>query len=69
MSVLCIRDENGEFVEMPVIRGSDGKDGKDGSDANVTTENIEDALGYSPANSDQMPIVESKQAAHKVLTE
>lgn len=30
--------------------GVNGKDGKDGSDANVTTENIKAALGYTPAN-------------------
>lgn len=32
--------------------GASGKDGKDGSDASVTAENIQNALGYTPANKD-----------------
>lgn len=36
-------------------RGEKGAPGKNGSDANVTAENIETALGYTPANSEDIP--------------
>lgn len=39
--------DNGEFVGE---RGPQGEPGKDGSDATVTAQNIESALGYSPAD-------------------
>lgn len=32
------------------INGKDGKDGKDGTDANVTKENVTNAIGYIPAS-------------------
>lgn len=35
--------------------GAQGEPGKDGSDANVTAENIVNALGYIPANEDELP--------------
>ena len=40
------RGEKGE----PGADGKDGKDGKNGTDATVTSENIESALGYKPAD-------------------
>lgn len=33
MPILHIRDENGQFVPIPAIKGDDGKDGKDGKSA------------------------------------
>ena len=36
-------------------KGDTGPQGPAGSDANVTTENIETALGYTPANSEDIP--------------
>lgn len=43
-------DLHQHWVNTGPIKGADGKDGKDGSDAFVTKENIEAALGYSPAS-------------------
>lgn len=42
--------------------GKDGKDGKDGSDADVTAENIAAALGYTPANTADVPTAQEKAA-------
>lgn len=45
-----------EWLES--LHGRDGKDGKDGApgggDANVTKENVEAALGYTPADSEAL---------------
>lgn len=38
-------------------KGDKGEPGKDGSDANVTAQNIASALGYTPANEDNLPEV------------
>lgn len=32
MAILRIKDENGNFIEIPAIKGTDGKDGIDGKD-------------------------------------
>ena len=37
--------------------GQDGQNGKDGSDANVTTENVKTALGYTPAKNDDVTVL------------
>lgn len=51
-----VRDDAdaGLFDGKPGEDGRDGVDGKDGSDANVTAENIEGALGYTPANEESV---------------
>jgi hypothetical protein len=47
MSILRLRDENGEVHEIMALVG---RKGDPGSDATVTTENITNALGYTPMN-------------------
>lgn len=39
-----------------------GADGKDGSDADVTAQNIANALGYTPADANDVPTAEQKAA-------
>lgn len=48
MSVLKLK-QNGKWV--PISVGAQGPRGPAGSDANVTADNIESALGYTPADS------------------
>lgn len=48
MSVLKVRDENGDFVDIPTIQGEPGKDGQSVSCIKVETE--EEALEQSAAN-------------------
>ena len=43
--ILRVRNENGDMVAIPAIKGDD---------ANVTAENIEIALGYTPANEERV---------------
>ena len=43
--ILRVRNENGDMVAIPAIKGDD---------ANVTAENIKSALGYTPANEEQV---------------
>ena len=60
MSVLKLK-QNGKWVPISVgaqgpqgpqgIQGPQGETGPAGSDATVTAENIQSALGYTPANS------------------
>ena len=45
--ILRVRNENGDMVSIPAIKGEKG-------DANVTVENIESALGYTPANEERV---------------
>lgn len=40
--------------QLEALRGPQGIPGKDGSDANVTAGNIESALGYTPASTDNV---------------
>lgn len=60
--------------------GATGKNGKDGSDANVTSDNIKSALGYTPADAgdvaelseaiaDQQAEIDGKQPKGNYLTE
>jgi hypothetical protein len=47
-------DEDAVNITVVQKNGKDGADGADGSDANVTSENIATALGYTPADSDDV---------------
>lgn len=47
---LFIKNDAGEFVPVPMLKGEPGPKGDPGSDANVTFENITNALGYIPAD-------------------
>lgn len=49
-----------EWLES--LKGEDGKDGEDGSDADVTAQNIANALGYTPADANDVPTAEQKAA-------
>lgn len=55
------RGEKGE----PGADGKDGKDGKNGTDATVTSENIESALGYKPADPNEyLPLTGGTLTGH-----
>lgn len=48
MSVIKVKDENGEFVEIPVVKGSNGKDGT--SVICIKVENEQKAIEESTKN-------------------
>lgn len=54
--ILKIKNEQGEWITVPALKGEKGEDG---SDADVTAENIEAALGYTPADDDDVTTLES----------
>ena len=55
------------------LKGMDGKDGEDGSDANVTAENIIAALGYTPADAENVGVpdgsIDTAQLANGAVTQ
>lgn len=54
MPILKIRDDNGSFIEIPAIKGTDGKDGTNGKDGKsvevVKATNEEEAITLSKQN-------------------
>lgn len=56
------KDGHDGYTPVKGVDYFDGKDGKDGSDANVTKENIESALGFTPADEEKVPTKEDLSA-------
>ena len=64
-TALAQAKESGEFDGKDgytPVKGVDYFDGKDGSDASVTTESIKNALGYTPADAEELGSLSAKKA-------
>lgn len=55
--ILKIKNEQGEWITIPALKGDKG------DDADVTAENIRTALGYTPADDDDVTTLESTVAS------
>lgn len=51
MSVLYVRDKEGNLIPVPTVSGGGG------GDITVTAESVIDALGYKPANEDDVAVI------------
>lgn len=51
--ILKIKNEQGEWITVPALKGDKG------DDADVTAENIRTALGYTPADDDDVTTLKS----------
>lgn len=62
MAILRLRDANGNVTDVPAIVGPQGPQGPAGSDATVTADRIKNALGYTPANQEDVSNLSDQKA-------